>query len=329
MNIIDTQLLFNDRIDVAYLDCFTDNLAVLLCHLGIEDVRTPFACQWDFDFDLTREPTAVLEHTEIETMIHQQTGCRVSRRCLDDKQYVEACSSLIQKNIPVLLFGDTYHMPWLPYYEQEHIKHSFLIDGVNYATQTVHIIDAYMNHTAWGLASPTETTLSFMALHEAILALDDPDAYCLFTLELAEKPVPSNTRVLLQQNARQILHHIQDNTSLLRFNDYYRQHVTDVAAIKQFTLSCWSIARSRALHQLWLADIGRSNPEILDPAFAVSFQHEISQPWQQVSEFAYILLRRVNLGRRAPESCFQTIEETLAPHEIQAARTLRSTQEQV
>lgn len=40
-----------DCVDSAYLDCLNDNLAVLLLHVGVADVRTPFACQWYFDFD--------------------------------------------------------------------------------------------------------------------------------------------------------------------------------------------------------------------------------------------------------------------------------------
>jgi hypothetical protein len=38
-----------DRVDSADLDCVSDNVALLLAHAGVDDVRTPFALDWRFD----------------------------------------------------------------------------------------------------------------------------------------------------------------------------------------------------------------------------------------------------------------------------------------
>ena len=37
------------RVDSADLDCVCDNVALLLAHAGVADVRTPFALDWRFD----------------------------------------------------------------------------------------------------------------------------------------------------------------------------------------------------------------------------------------------------------------------------------------
>ena len=87
-------------------------------------------------------------------------------------------------------------------------------------------------------------------------------------------------------------------------------------------LDCWLIARVRALHGLWLTDLAAMQPTLLSTELAQRFRTEVVQPWQRLSEFTYMLFRRVSQGRAAPLSCYQMLEQTIAPQELQMAQAL-------
>lgn len=312
-----------ERVDSAYLDCIADNLAVLLCHLGVVDVRTPFACQWYFAFDFALHgDLPILANKPITDIIRQQTGCAVQKHRFDGNRYMEALETSIHHNSPVMILGDAYHMPWLPYFGKEHMKHSFIIDSFNENKTMLHIVDAYFNRTEWGDATPTETILPTTELERIIQELDDSDGGSFFTMEREEPPPTIDIPSLLIQNAGHILAQVRDNAAIHHFSEHYARNMTNSVVIKQFVLACWLVARSRALHQLWLADITRERPQLLEPTFAEQFSQNISKPWQQVGEFAYILSRRVSQGKRPPDTCFRLLEQVIAPNEIQAATSL-------
>lgn len=311
-----------DRVDSAYLDCLNDNLAVLLDHLGVADLRTPFACQWFFDFEPQRQPhSLLLERVAVEDLIREQAGCTITRHRLDNQSAVAICEDYLQQGQPVLLFGDAYLMPWLPYFGREHMEHSFIIDGISADRQLLHIVDAYENRTEWGRAAPTATCLPTQALQRLTEGLEWPNAGMLLVLRKTLPTCPPDTIELLQCNAAQISAQ-QVQQPVARFSQYYRAAAQDPAVAKEFALACWLVARARAYHQLWLADRAREQPELLDQRFVELFSEAVVEPWQRVSEFAYILLRRVSRGRAAPDSCFEMLEQTVQPNEIRVAQEL-------
>lgn len=321
MSIMRTCNLHYDGIDSAYLDCLDDNLAVLLKHVGVNDLRTPFACQWHFDFD-PAAPAACVERTPVEALIRQQTGYVFRQQQFEDGRYVEQCAELLQREVPLLIFGDAYFMPWLPYFAREHMEHSFLVDGLSDDQRLLHVVDAYYNHTPYGLATPTDTYLPALALERIAQALETPNARTFLTIEQADTPTSIDPAALLLDNAEQMLTQLRERSALEQFSRFYAERIQDAAAIKAFTLDCWLIARSRALHRLWLSDLAHQHPDLLDAGFADTFQQDVVVPWQKVAEYAYICLRRVSLGRAAPDACFKMLEQTVAPNEIRVAALL-------
>lgn len=309
-----------DSVDSAYLDCLNDNLAVLLLHAGVADVRTPFACQWHFAIDPERpEDTLSVERAPAEALIREQTGCALEWRQFEDDQFVAAIAPLVRDRRPALVIGDAYFTPWLPYFGREHMEHSFIIDGLSDDGRLLHVVDAYANKTEWGEATPTESYLPSMALERIIRALDTARAGSYLTIEQSGPPPPLDLDGLLRENAAQILASLRDRDLLGHFSRHYAGRTGDAAAIKRFVLDCWLVARSRALHGLWLADVARDRPDLLDTALADAFAQEVVAPWQRVNEFAYILFRRVSLGRAAPDACFRMLEQTIQPNEIRVA----------
>src|SRR5579875_1348526 len=116
---------FFSSIDTAYLDCVADNLALLLLYTGIRNVRAPLACQWYFAFDeAQRECLPALSRYALAEIIEKQTGCRLLQSTLDTSNYIDVLSQSIERSQPALVFGDTFFIPWLPYFGHEHQEHS-------------------------------------------------------------------------------------------------------------------------------------------------------------------------------------------------------------
>ncbi len=119
-----------------------------------------------------------------------------------------------------------------------------------------------------------------------------------------------------------IVQQAQKKPALLSFCQYYRQQVDDIDAVKRFCLACWLVARQRALHRLWFETLATTQSPIIPDSYNAQFQQLVSDSWQKLTEFSYLLLRRIKLGRKPIDSCFQLIEEVIAPNEIQAANIL-------
>ncbi|HEY0604757.1 MAG TPA: hypothetical protein VGD58_17700 [Herpetosiphonaceae bacterium] len=306
--------------DSAYLDCLNDNLAVLLDHLGVRDTRTPFACQWYFDFDPAAAAHGpILESLSVEELIREQTGCTLQKCEFERGHAVEQCSAFVERGQPVLVFGDAFLMPWLPYFGREHMDHSFIVDGISADHKLLHLVDAYTNRTEWGMAAPTETCLPALALEPITQDLDSPHCGSFWLMQQTAEAAPADVGALLRRNAEQMRVQARPGGPLTAFCRHYAQAITDAPAVKDFTLACWLVARARAYHQLWLSDVARAQPDLLDPGFVDLFKRDVAQPWQRVSEFAYILFRRVSQGRTPPETCFQMLAQTVRPQEEQAA----------
>lgn len=309
------------RIDAAYLDCVADNLALLLLHLGHQDVRTPFACQWHFGFDESKaDALPVLYRYSLPEIIAEQTGCRVYQQQLDPSNYVDALGALVERGQPVLVFGNAFFIPWLPYFGHASQEHSFIVDGISADRRLVHIADAHENTTEWGKAEPTTVELPSIAL-PVILKTESEHARTIFLLERVSDTPEIDVKVLLLDNARQIaLAHEQGQ--FRAFADFYRKRSQDVSAAKQFELAIWLIARSRALHGMWLHDVAERRPDLLPHAYPDRYEKEVALPWKRAEGQAYLLIRRVARGRPAPVACFTMIEETIAPQEAALADAL-------
>ncbi len=306
--------------DSAYLDCLNDNLAVLLDHLGAPDTRTPFACQWYFDFDpADADHGPILANLSVEDLIREQTGCTLHKYQFERGRAVEQCSTFVKDGQPVLVFGDAYLMPWLPYFGREHMEHSFIVDGISADHKLLHIVDAYTNRTEWGMAAPTETCLPALGLEPITQDFDSPHRGSFWIMQQTATATPADVGALLKRNAEQMRVQARSDGPLALFCQHYAQAITDVPAVKAFTLACWLVARARAYHQLWLSDIARAQPDLLDQRFVDLFAQDVVQPWQRVSEFAYILFRRVSQGRKPPDTCFQMLAETVRPQEERSA----------
>lgn len=312
---------FFPAIDTAYLDCITDNLALLLLHLGISDARTPFAFQWHFTFHETqKDGLPELSRSSFSKVLEELTGCTLQQNVLDVANCLEMFNPLLTQNRPVLVFGDAYYIPWQPYFGQDHQEHSFLIDGISEDRKFIHVVDAHENMTEWGKAQPVSCELPVTAL-KVILSQQSEHAQTFWVLERNEQHPEINLAFLLRENAQQMRSHTTYE-QFVSFTHYYHEHIQDVEKVKKFELALWLIGRSRMLHSLWLRDIEQGYPELLPAHYADLFASEIVVPWQRAREQSYLILRRVLRGRPAPEACFSLLEQTIAAQEAMLAESL-------
>jgi hypothetical protein len=312
------------RIDAAYLDCVSDDLALLLAAHGVSDVLTPFAQDWRFDL-VEREdglPRIDLPPAGQDDLLGQRTGWRprwrpITRIGTDLPQWQRELGS----GRPVLLIGDAFHLPWLPYQGHEHMDHGFVLVALHAAREdrgdtaagdlTAHILDPYDNITEWGAARPLATRLPISDLSPAF---SDGRWAVLVPVRPAE---PTDPAAQIEANAAAILASAEQGL-YQRFAECHQQ--SGLTGIQSMSLQTWLLARNRALHARWLTVL---SPAVIAPSLADRFLTEVCGGWQRAMEMAYVALRRVRSGRAAPPAAFAAVSYA-ADAEVILARSLLS-----
>ena len=294
-----------DRVDSADLDCVSDNVALLLAHAGVVDVRTPFALDWRFDL---REPADGLPKLDLPPaglpeLLAERTGFTLEWRPVGPlAAAVAEWREALAEGEPVLVVGDAFDLPWVPYHRLKHLDHGFVVERLE--DGVAHVVDAYDNVTQWGRAAPLATTVP---VDDLATALED-GRWTLLTR--VGDPAPLDVGERLAQNAEAILEAERDG-SYRRFGEAHRE--PDEPTLDNLTLQTWLLARNRSLHARWLGD-----QEGLGE-LAERFEREIVGAWRRAAETAYMALRRVSAGRQAPPAAFQAAEAAIAAEPALAA----------
>lgn len=304
------------EVDSRYLDCVDDNVAVLLKYAGHGDTRTPFACEWHFAFASATHTVAVFR-TPIEDRIARWTPYRLVRERVGG-DVIAWCRDRVVSSGPILLYGDAYFMPWLVYAGHQHIEHSFLVDAVT-ADDGVRIVDAYCNRTTWGDIRPTECWISHKTFLECVQTLETPMSATSARVERTDMRPGAELVAELRTNAAAMLAAAAEQGAMSAFVDAYTTAISDSAFVTRFVLDCWLAVRVRGLHALWLTDIAEQRPDIIAPRLAERFRVDVVSAWQRVNELAFLMQRRVSLGRSAPAGALDWIREAVIPAERKVA----------
>jgi Butirosin biosynthesis protein H, N-terminal len=297
-----------DRVDSADLDCVSDNVALLLAHAGVADVRTPFALDWRFDLRERPDglPRLDLPPAGLPELLAERTGFTLDWRPVGPlAEAVPEWREALAEGEPVLVVGDAFHLPWVPYQGHKHLDHGFVVEGLE--DGVAHVADAYDNVTQWGRSEPLATTVP---VDDLAAALEDGRWTLLVPVG---DPRPLDVAARLAENAAAILEAERDG-SYRRFVEAHRE--PDEPTLDNLTLQTWLLARNRSLHARWLAD-----QEGLGD-LAERFEREIVAAWRRAAETAYMALRRVSAGRQAPPATFQAAEAAVAAEPALAAELL-------
>lgn len=188
--------------------------------------------------------------------------------------------------------ADAYHLPWVPYFGQRHMNHSFLLERAEGGGAVV--VDGYHNETPWGGARPVSRQLNRTELAAAV-----PGPALAVTLGPADAPrAPVRPQTALA-----------DGKTSDRYVTAYAEHPDRLAALDRLTLETWLLARSRNLHSRFLQARGVLAD---DPAAA-----EHVTAWESLAESVYLGYRRVERGRPEPRELYTRLAHQLnRDHEV-------------
>ncbi|SEC38363.1 hypothetical protein SAMN05216489_00593 [Streptomyces sp. 3213] len=181
--------------------------------------------------------------------------------------------------------SDAYHLPWVPYFQQRHMEHSFLAEAGG--TDDVNVVDAYHNETPWGNARPGVWTLP---AQDFIAAVPSP----VLVAELA----PAAER----PGAAAATLDLAGPEAVDAYVDAYAQYPDRNTALSQLTLETWFLARSRKLHAAFRAQFGPSPDSAVDAHL---------RAWGTLTEQTYLAARRVERGRTEPPALLPRLREQL------------------
>jgi hypothetical protein len=163
-------------------------------------------------------------------------------------------------------------MPWLPYYRQKHMPHSFLVAA---AGSAAWVLDAYDNQTEWGAAAPGSWRRPWSDLDFAVR---------LWRWRPALPGTPVEHRVRR--------HLVADYLAALR------NHPDRTRAWDQFAIDTWLLARR---HRLF----AHAHPD--DPTAG-----QTGERWERLAADAFLGLRRIRRGRPEPAEPLAEAERLLA-----------------
>lgn len=301
------------RVDGARLDCVSDDLALLLADRGVADVTGPFARDWRFDLIEGDGPPRVdLPPRDQDELLARRTGWRPRWRAITSVAgELPRLRRALGDRTPVLLVGDAYHLPWLPYAGHQHMDHGFVLEGLEPGDDDplAHIVDPYENATEWGRAEPIATRLRLSAF---ATALPGGRWAVLVPAETVPEPGPA---AQIAANATAILA-ADERGAYRRFAERHRGQ--ELAELENLTLQSWLLTRNRDLHSRWLGGLPAS---VVDASLADRFAAEVVGGWKRVTETSYMAMRRVRSGRRAPTATLAALASAAAA-EVDLARSL-------
>ncbi len=177
--------------------------------------------------------------------------------------------------------ADAHEMPWLPYFGQQHMEHSFLLIAPGDADGPWTVVDAYDNDTQWGAAKPGSWTVT----RAELAALRRIDLY-----EITARPEPParpEPRI--------------DHAPMADYLAALDRAADRERALHRLTGDTWLLARSRRLHALFAADGG--------PLDEPTARHLAD--WDKLVTQAYVTYRRVVRGRPEPAGTVTRLAELL------------------
>lgn len=309
-----------NRVDSAQLDCVSVNLALLLAHEGVADVRTPFAHEWalrlvDDGGGFAPELPSRAQPRSLERF----AGFAPQRRTIGLLTDAVACwRAELAAGRPVLVEADAFFLPWVPYHQNEHMSHGFVVDGIGAGADPVlEVVDPYDNNTRWGRSAPMTTAIRSSLLVDAVRAGS-------WTVVVpAGEAGTADPEAEIARNCASIVAAAGDGT-VDRLRAAAR--ATSVPGLHQLALWGWLFTRARELHLLWLNTVS-NGPGTAAPPFARAFGAEVVPRWRRLQEVTYIAVRRAEAGRSVPGSVPSALNDVLDA-EVALARAATTTQQE-
>jgi hypothetical protein len=305
--------------DAPWLNCDNAHLAALLQFYGAADPSGPMGQQWGFALRSTAEVPVTLG-LPVLTAIERETGLVFDRRQVPMAEYHETVEATTAAGTPMIIYGDAFHMPWLPYFGNDSSAHPTILAGVS-AGEKFHIVEAYTNSTPWGRVVPGPATVTRAEFDTLVEALHPAQRGEVISLSARRAADPRPLREILRANADGVLARVRDAGDMAAFAGWARGHAGDATAMALYDLGCWEVTRARSCHASWLRRVAGAVPGALPEGFADRFAAEVDLPWRRVSQFAFVNAQRVARGARPATASMELVEQ-LAVAEVALAGEL-------
>jgi acyl carrier protein len=184
--------------------------------------------------------------------------------------------------------SDAYHLPWVPYFGQRHMEHSFLAEESG--ADGVTVVDGYHNETPWGSARPGRWTLA----PRAFAAAAPSPALVAELAPAAEGPGPAAPALDLD---------LAGPEAVDAYVAAYARHPDRASALGRLALETWLLTRSRKLHAAFRARFAPLPDDVAVDAHL--------RGWDSLTEQVYLALRRVERGRAEPPGPLVRLSEQL------------------
>lgn len=288
-----------DGVHAAELDCLQANLAVVADrhHGAGTHVALGAAPRFAPAFPPDGPPSL---DVPVDTRLDEASrllGLSVAAR--EDGLDGPALRRLAAAHGPLYVVGDAHTMPWVPYFGQKHMEHSFLLTA---AGDSCTVVDAYHNDTPWGSARPAVWRMAVADFDAAV-----PKSSAFAVTASAVPAVDVGAELVASARA-------------LDFVDRYvaavREHGDRPAGWDALVLDVWLVARTRALHARWLAAAG-----VDDGGRAA----ESAQAWLTLAAQTYVAMRRARRGGGMPSALVDRVHELLvADRDVAVELAVRS-----
>jgi acyl carrier protein len=263
-----------DSVHAGLLDCVQANLAVLADHHHAAGAHLNLGATLRFHW---RTEPGGLPTVEPSLAEHVAAAEDLLGLVVRDRATVTGAELVeeVRDGDFVYVIADAYELPWVPYFGQRHMEHSFLL-GADFT-----VIDAYANETPWGTATPGRWKLSRdqLTVRQAEVIHFDRAVSGL------PRPVVS-----------------VEDTCFEGYLSVYESCPDRLRALERLTLETWLLARSRKLHARFREHDGFP----LEAA-----QREHLARWDALVEQTYLAFRRVSRGRGEPASVVRRLGDVL------------------
>ncbi|ONI81623.1 hypothetical protein ALI144C_20205 [Actinosynnema sp. ALI-1.44] len=263
-----------DSVHANLMDCVQTNLAVLADHHYGPDAHLNLGAQLTFHWRHRSNELPTVEPSLAKQIAAAEDLLGLVARDRATVAGPELFDWTAGRDL-VYVVADAYELPWVPYFGNQHMEHSFLL------APDCTVIDAYANETQWGTAAPGTWKLC-----DQQLCLPQAE---VFHFEPTTLGLPRLTPSL-------------DDGNVDGYIAAYERDPNRSRTVERLTLETWLLTRSRKLHAAFQQVHGRPADDMA----------EHLRGWDSLSEQAYLAYRRVLRGRDEPPWLVGRLAELLA-----------------
>ncbi|GGS49207.1 hypothetical protein F2B00_09755 [Streptomyces parvus] len=305
--------------DAPWLNCDNAHLAALQQFYGVSEPSAAMGLQWSFELRTTDEVPVTLRVPVLDS-IARETGLVFERRQLPLPGYYDDVAALVAEGTPLIVYGDAFHMPWLPYFGNDSSAHPTILAGVT--DDAFHIVETYTNSTPWGRVVPGPARVPRPEFEKLVAALGPGQRGEVLFLVSRVPANPTDPADALRANAEAVLRQVGERGDMATYAQWARDNATDPEAMGRYDLGCWEVTRARSCHSVWLGRLAGTRPDLLPADLAQRFHEEIDLPWRRASQFAFVNSQRVAKGAKPSTASFDLVAGRLADAETAFARDL-------